>query len=138
MSRSHTHNDMLRAVVEGISMNLGVIFNIYKSQGHTFDEITVIGGGMKSPEWRQIMADTLNTNIVVPNYLEEATSMGAALAAGVGVGEYADFGAINKFIERTHTVRPIPENVAKYAKLYPVFEKAYAALLGVYDDLAAL
>ena len=138
LNKEHTHNDILRSVVEGVSMNLGVIMNLYRAQGKHFDEITVIGGGMKSAEWRQIMADMFDTDVVVPNYLEEATSMGAAIAAGVGVGEYADFSAIGKFIKREYINHPIRKNADKYKKLYPIFDKAYEGLTAAYDDLASL
>ena len=39
---------------------------------------------MKSKEWQQVMADVFDIDVVIPNVLEEATSMGAAVAGGVG------------------------------------------------------
>jgi len=46
--------DMLRAVLEGIAMNLGIIVNIFR--GHLpIAAMTVIGGGARSQVWRQIM-----------------------------------------------------------------------------------
>ncbi|MHC4253918.1 MAG: xylulokinase [Planctomycetota bacterium] len=82
--------DMLRAVLEGITMNLGIILEIFR--GHvTIDSMRVIGGGAKGDVWRQLLADVYGCPIEKLNYLEEATSMGAAVVGGVGVGVFEDF-----------------------------------------------
>ena len=51
----------------------------------------MIGGGAKGAVWRRIMADVYQAEILKPNYLEEATSMGAAIIGGVGCGVFKDF-----------------------------------------------
>ena len=135
LTLSHRHEDMLRAVVEGISMNLGYIVNIFR-QHVPIDAITVIGGGALSTVWQQIMADTYNAEIRIPNYLEEATSMGAAILGGIGAGLFPDFNVIDRFIKINKIVRPIPENVAKYKALMPIFDEAYFALCGVFKGLS--
>ena len=104
----------------------------------TFDKLTVIGGGVQSPQWRQIMADIFDLDVEVPNYLEEATSMGAAITAGVGVGAFPDFSAIHKFIRMDSLTHPIPENRAVYDALAPLFDKAYFALAPLYKELAGV
>ena len=137
LKREHTHSDILRSVIEGVSMNLAVIMNIFRLDSD-FKEMTVIGGGMKSKEWQQVMADVFDIDVVIPNVLEEATSMGAAVAAGVGVGAFEDFTAIDKFLKRDSVVKPIAENVEVYKKMYPIFNNSYNALVGVYKELADL
>jgi len=112
-----------------------VILNIFK-KARDFKELIVIGGGAKGPIWLQIMADIFNLEIVKPNYLEEATSMGAAITGGVGVGVFKDFDAIHKFLKTESRVQPIPENVEKYREITPLFEDCYESLVGVYDKLA--
>lgn len=133
----HTHGDMLRAVMEGITLNLGCIVDIFR--GHVpLESMTVIGGCAKNPIWQQMMADIYQTEIKIPNYLEEATSMGAAILAGIGSGLFPDFSVTDRFIHINKTVQPIPENVAKYKELMPVFDKAYHSLCSLYGDLATL
>ena len=92
----------------------------------------------KRQEWQQVMADVFDIDVVIPNVLEEATSMGAAVAAGVGVGAFEDFTAIDKFLKRDSVVKPIAENVEVYKKMYPIFNNSYNALVGVYKELADL
>lgn len=133
----HTHGDMLRSVMEGITMNLGLIVNIFRAHVPV-ESMTVIGGCAKNSIWQQMMADIYQTEIKIPNYLDEATSMGAAILAGIGSGLFNDFSVTDRFIRINKTVQPIPENVEKYKQLIPVFDKAYDSLKSLYTDLAAL
>ena len=133
----HTHGDMLRSVMEGITMNLGLIVNIFRAHVPV-ESMTVIGGCAKNPIWQQMMADIYQTEIKIPNYLDEATSMGAAILAGIGSGLFKDFSVTDRFIRINKTVQPIPENVEKYKRLIPVFDKAYGSLKSLYTDLAEL
>lgn len=127
--------EMLRAVMEGITLNLGFIVNIFR-QHVPIDQMTVIGGCAQNPVWRQMMADIYQAEIRVPNYLEEATSMGAAILAGIGAGVFKDFSVIDRFVRIEQTVQPIPENRAKYEAWMPVFDKAYHALYDMYTEIA--
>ena len=128
--------DMLRAVIEGVTMNLGIIVNIIR--GHVpINAITVIGGGARSPVWRQIMADVYGCPVQSLNFLEEATSMGAAVIAGVAAGLFPDFDVIHRFVRVDQTAAPNAENQRLYARLMPIFEKTYRSLVEVYDDLVA-
>ncbi|HEY3320515.1 MAG TPA: xylulokinase [Planctomycetota bacterium] len=129
--------DMLRAVMEGITMNLGYIVNIFR-QHVPIDCVTVIGGGAKSEIWRQMMADIYDAKIQSLNFLEEATSMGAAVIGGVGAGLFENFEVIERFIRVEHVAKPIADNQKRYRKLMPIQEKSYRALVDVYEDLAKL
>jgi len=137
LTLSHRHEDMLRAVVEGITMNLGYIVDIFR-QHVPIDAITVIGGGALSHVWPQIMADVYNAEIHIPNYLEEATSMGAAILGGIGAGIFPGFEVIDRFIRITKIVQPVPENAAVYKALTPLFDEAYFALCGTFKGLSDL
>jgi xylulokinase len=137
LTMEHKREDMLRSVLEGVTLNLNVILNVFKQHADIKDMI-VIGGGAKGKVWRQIMADVYNVNILKPNYLEEATSMGAAVTGGVGVGIFKDFNVINNFIRIDDVQEPISINNAKYNQLEPIFDECYYSLLNVYEKLAAL
>lgn len=137
LTLAHRHEDMLRAVMEGITLNLGYILHIFRSH-LPIDRLTVVGGGARNTIWQQMMADIYDAEIQVPNYLEEATSMGAAVLAGIGSGLFADFDVIDRFIRIQKTLYPIPENVAKYKALMQVFDQSYYALYDVYKELSIL
>ncbi|MDR3050186.1 MAG: FGGY-family carbohydrate kinase [Oscillospiraceae bacterium] len=130
-----TREDMTRAVLEGVGYNLKIILDVL--EGHApVSAITMIGGGAKGREWLQILADIWGKPLLVPRYLEEATSMGAAVAGGVAIGAYADYGAARRYNKIVDEVRPNPQNAALYAHLYRDFLLTYEQLIPVYERLA--
>ena len=78
------------------------------------DAITVIGGGAKGAVWRQMMADIYDCRIEKLNFLEEATSMGAAVIGGVAAGVFASFDVIERFVRVDDVTAPNPANQAVY------------------------
>lgn len=135
LKMENQRGDMLRAVLEGVTMNLNVILDILR-KSLPIDELLVIGGGAKGPVWCQMMADIYNAKITVPVLLEEATSMGAAMTGGVGVGIFKDFTEIDKMIEINHTVTPDPAAIKAYGPVKEAFEVCYEAMKPLYSYLA--
>ena len=97
----------------------------------------VMDGGAKGPVWRQMMADIYNAKITVPVQLEEATSMGAAVTGGVGVGIFKNFTAIDSMLEINSVVEPNPIAHAAYAPVKEAFEVFYEAMKPVYEYMAS-
>ena len=83
-----------------------------------------------------MLADVYGIPIHRLSILEEATSMGAALAGGVGVGFYPDFSQSMTMNPIHETLHPIKENQVAYQKFLPIFEAAYQSLVPVYQMLA--
>jgi xylulokinase len=136
LTLAHTRADLVRAVMEGITLNLGIIVDIFRS--HTpIPSITVIGGGAKGAAWRKIMADVYQAEIIRPNYLEEATSMGAAIIGGVGVGAFTDFDVADRFIQITDRVTPDPRNAPAYAHARSLFDESYDSLVHLFPKFGA-
>lgn len=129
---TNKREDLLRSVLEGVTFNLNLILDIYKTE-IKIDEVTFIGGGAKGEIWRQILADIFDTRILIPNYLEEATSIGAAVIGGVGVGALKGFEEINRFIRIINKVEPIKENQKTYKKSYQQFSDSYNSLVDVFE-----
>ncbi len=131
-------NDIFRSVLEGVSMNLDIILKVMQS-GMDISKILLIGGGAQGALWRQLLADIFGIPVTVPEYLEEATSMGAAIIGGVGCGEF-DFSAADRFCRITDTTYPIQANSAVYDRIKPIFDACYTALEsgGIFSSLAAL
>ncbi|MCK4682976.1 xylulokinase [Candidatus Bipolaricaulota bacterium] len=136
LTPNHKREHLTRAVLEGVVLNQRMILDALESQGAQVKEMCVIGGGAQSSLWRQIMADVYNKRILQPRLLQEATSLGAAIAGGVGVGLFKDFKAAEKMVQIVSTQDPNPEAHERYEKLYPVFKAAYSALVPIFEDLA--
>ena len=124
LTLAHTRADVLRAVMEGVTLNLSIILDIFRART-PITEITVIGGGAKGAVWRKIMADVYQADILKPNYLEEATSMGAAIIGGVGCGVFKDFDVADRFIQVTDRVSPDPAARRVYAEAKSLLNDSY-------------
>jgi len=133
----HRRADMIRAVLEGVTMNLRVILDAFRSQGTQIQAMRLIGGGARGRFWNQMMADLYGLPVHRLAILEEATSMGAALTGGVGVGLYPDFSMIERMNPVAEIIDPDPAAQVAYEQIYPIFEAAYQALVPVYDVMAA-
>ena len=115
-----------------------MILNAFLEQGATVDAIRVIGGGAKGRLWRQIMANIYNKPILRPTLLAEATSLGAAIAGGIGIGFFKDYSIAESLTPIIETLTPDPEIHKKYETLYPLFNELYETLVPMYDKLASI
>lgn len=132
----HSRADLFRAVLEGISLNLKIIMDAMTAQGVSIDAMRIIGGGAQGVFWNQLLADIYGVTVQRLAVLEEATSMGAAIAGGVGIGLYQDFSIVDTMNPVVSSAEPDREAHAQYQKLLAIFNKAYDALLPLYEDLA--
>ena len=136
MSVTTGKHDLSRAVLEGVGFNLRVILESMQRE-REMKELMLIGGGAKGQTWPRILSDIFQMPLKIPAYREEATSMGAAVCAGVGVGIYRDFSEAKRINAIVDTVMPREENRLRYDRLYEIFNHAYDALTGVYGELGA-
>lgn len=120
----HDQSDLIRSVMEGVAINLSVVLEILRKYCKLSNEMIIVGGGSKSKLWRQIFADTYNSNIIQTNIGQEAGSLGAAAIAAVGVGLWKDFSKIDEINQFNEVLKPIPENVDKYKKIIKIFKRA--------------
>ena len=72
----------------------------------------IIGGGARSPLWRQILADVFNLPLLRPRLLVQATSLGAAIAGAVGVGLLPDYASAAEWVQVEPGEEPRPENAS--------------------------
>lgn len=135
LKMENERKDLVRSVLEGVSMNLSIVLDIFQSNNQNIKEIVVIGGGARTNIWLSIMSDIYGVDILKPNYLEEASSMGAAVTAGVGVGIYKDFDVINKFLEIKSVYKPNIENNQIYSKLRTIFDDSYNSLIKIFSNI---
>jgi xylulokinase len=135
LTMSHSRAEMARAVLEGVAFNLKMILDALLEQGTAIQAMRLIGGGARSALWRQILADVYGLPILRPALLAEATSLGAAIAGGVGVGLFPDFSVAHELVQVEEAERPNTAAQARYAELYSLFQETYRALEPIYEQL---
>ena len=133
----HEKKDYVRAVIEGIAMNMELILKAYRKQAK-IETMNLTGGGAKGQIVAQILADVLGVRFRMPDCVEAATAIGAAVIAGVGVGVFDGFEEIRRFLKFEKQVEPNKENQQVYEKLKPVFDEAYTCMLPLYEQLSKL
>ena len=129
LSLAHRREHLVRAVLEGVAFALKDSLVRIQGLGASPEELRSVGGGMRSPLWRRIIASVLGVPLR-RLAVEEGAAYGAALLAGVGAGVYTDvYGAVRKAVRlRDEVERPDPELSAIYRPLYERFTHLYPAL----------
>ncbi|MEJ2412303.1 MAG: FGGY-family carbohydrate kinase [Anaerolineales bacterium] len=131
----HTRADLVRAGLEGIALNLGVVLQILKRFTSLSDEMVIVGGGSKSQLWRQIVADVFDMRIIKTNIGDDAGSLGAAALAAVGSGIWKDYSKIDGIHHIEDVREPIPAHVSSYLKLIEPFEMLRQSQAQIASDL---
>jgi xylulokinase len=134
----HNREDLVRACMEGIAMNLRLRLDVLKMHCSLQNEMLLVGGGSKSPLYRRIFADVYNMDIVKTNIDQDAAALGAVAVAAVGCGIWKDFGRIDEIHKTVETLRPDAENNMNYEKLLKVFDFAAVSLSEISDKLHGL
>lgn len=127
----HKREDYVRAVLEGVAMNLDIILAAYRRY-LDIDRLILTGGGAKGETVVKILADVLEAELVRPDHVEEATSIAAVMIAGIGCGVYQDFEEIHRFLAFPSAVKPDSAKKDIYSHRKKLFEDLYQAMIPLY------
>lgn len=128
LSFDKTRGHMIRAVLEGVAFSLEHNLRTAAETGICVDSLNAMGGASNSVLWTQIKADVTGKTIRVPSS-DTATTLGAAILAGVGCGLYGSYDeAVGRTIRITRVQEPNPQNKA-------VYDRAMERYLRLYEDL---
>jgi autoinducer 2 (AI-2) kinase len=110
--------------------------NLKKIQDFTgvkIEEIVFAGGASKGALWSQILADVTGCKVKIPK-VTEATALGAAMAAGVGVGIYSSIdNAASSLVEWEKEYLPNMENFELYKTIAKDWQEVYENQLTLVD-----
>ena len=134
----HGRADMVRAGMEGIALNLGAVLAVLRRFVPLSREMLIVGGGSKSPLWRQIFADVYGMDIVKTTVDQDAASLGAAAVAAVATGLWKDFSRVDSIHQVVSIEKPIAANAAVYKKMMPAFEHLRASQAALGDLLRSI
>lgn len=130
----HGLGHMARAVMEGVVFSLRDGLEIMRQLGLDIGEVRAIGGGARSPVWRQMQADIFGVPITTMR-VEEGPAFGAALLAGVGAGVYADTDQAVGAVATGATIEPNRDAMARYDELYGAYQGLYGSLRATFGML---
>ena len=118
----HDTGDLFRALFEGVAFAHLAHINRMRDAGVEFGRITISGGGAKSPLWPQMLADMLEAPVDVAAQ-PESGALGAAMAAAVGSGRFADLdAAAADMVQPATEVRPDVERAEIYRRRFALWQ----------------
>ena len=138
LTLGHTRADILRAVLEGIALNLRQSLDVLAETTEVAREMLLVGGGGKSAFWRQVFADCYERGIRQSSVEQDAGSLGAMACAAVGLGLWPGFERVREAHKIRSAFQPIEENARVYRRILPLFARAADMQADLGDALTAL
>jgi len=132
---NYTKENIARASLESAVYGMKIGLDRFRELGFDVREIRMIGGGAKSPVWRQMAADVLGVPVLIPEQAE-AAALGAALQAywmleGGGAGRLQ--GIINEHVSVDESESCVPD-----LELRAAYDEGYARYRSWLDALSPL
>jgi sugar (pentulose or hexulose) kinase len=128
-STNYTPANLAQASMEGATLGLRYGLNVLRQQGITPTDIRLVGGGAKSPLWRQMVADVFDCPVVCPES-SEAGAVGAALQAmwcyiNQKEGPFSIAELTDRYIALDESTRAVPDSstASRYAEIYQQYLK---------------
>lgn len=129
-----TRGHLIRAAMEGVAFSLRHNLETAREAGADVSVLRAMGGSANSLLWTQIKSDITGKPIVVPSS-DTATTLGAVILAGVGVGMYDSFEeAVRLTVKEQRFHEPNPANKAVYDRNYETYLKLYLQLKDIMHE----
>ncbi|MGD2040114.1 MAG: FGGY-family carbohydrate kinase [Anaerolineae bacterium] len=133
----HSRAHLYRAILEGVAYALREGKERTERRSHIdITELRVAGGGSQSDAALQLTADIFGLPTARP-HTYEASGLGAAIDAAVGLGLHTTFDtAVEEMTRLGEVFEPDPEAHAIYNALYSrVYKRMYAQLQPLYEEI---
>lgn len=128
ISARHSLAHFTRAMLEGVAFSIRDCMDAVESLGEPIVERRLLGGGARSPVWRQLLCDVLGRPLVKPAI--ESAAFGGALLAGIATGVFANWQeAIATCVQIEQVLEPDPAA----HEIYCAYFETYRAIT---SDLA--
>jgi xylulokinase len=128
-----TRYEILKAMLEGVTLEMKLNLSILAESGIQIKELRMIGGGAQSKTLTQLKADILNTPITTV-HTKEAGCLGTAMMAYAAVNESDIKDVIENWVQKEDIVEPDPKKVNIYEDKFRRYKEFYK-YIKEYSDL---
>ncbi|GAA3698357.1 xylulokinase [Arthrobacter ginkgonis] len=135
LTRMHRLGHLVRSVIEGAVLNMREILETLQDLGIACERIVASGGATREPFWLQTMADVFGREVVTLTGCTEGGAYGAAITAGVGVGNWESFDQAFTHLQVDSAYHPNPRNHEMYLRVFEAHRRLFADLTEVYKDV---
>ena len=127
-----------KAIMESNAYENRLNIEKLESIGIVIKKLVAIGGGAKSSKWLQIKSNVTGKKIVTLNN-KEAASLGAALLAGLAIGDFrSPENAVKATIHEKNVFTPDDKITAEYNKRYSIYKEIYSVNSDLLHKIAEL
>jgi len=131
----HKRWHIIRALMEGVILNLNIIKEALTDNGLNVKEIRVTGGGAKSKLWLQVLADI--TGIKVRRFKgEDAALLGSCILAMKALGERKSI-IMDEERYLDDPIYPNETNRSLYDKKFQIFKKLIKTLTPIWKEASS-
>ncbi len=135
LAKHHGQPHVVRAVLEGVALNLATALLAFAEAGSEIDSVDAIGGGARSDTWLQVLADVWGVPVRRRSIVEEANGLGAAVVGGVAVGIFPGFEVAPRFSAIQAEFAPDAGRHEQYVARHRLFVDSYRALEPIFNAL---
>jgi xylulokinase len=125
----HTRAHLFRAALEATAFGFRHHLDVFAELGREPTRIRVTNGGARSRLWPQVVADVVGKPL--EQLAAQGSELGAAFAAGMGVGAFDKWDEIERFVAVDGVVEPRVDDGPSYDDLYAAYRALYPALAPV-------
>lgn len=101
---AHGRPELYRSILEALSLTMASnLAGLQQATGTPLASVRIMGGGQRSPLWRQMMADATGLPLAVCT-VDEVSALGAAVQAMATTGAVGDVAATARAMSSTGTV----------------------------------
>jgi xylulokinase len=130
LTLGHGRSEIARAIMESCACLLRELLEPLVQRGSAVDSVRSLGGAARSDLWLQMKADMLQTPVERPA-CTEAASLGAAMLAATGTGQFASLAeASDAWYAPARSFDPDPELAAVYDDIFGRYAANCARLYG--------
>jgi xylulokinase len=116
---------MIRSVLEGVAFHMRWMLEAVEKKVPRQDLIRFTGGGARSAQWAQILADITGRKIEIIENADYAGPTGAAIVSGIALGKLESVRAVKKLLSVTRTYHPRDKHKDIYDRNFAVFKDLY-------------
>lgn len=129
LTHQHGPAELAKAVLEGVGYALADGMDVVHACGVTPESITLIGGGARSPWWRQMLADISGLQLDYRTGGDVGPALGAARLAQIAVNPDKPLSDLLPQLQLEQTHYPDADLHAVYLQRRETFRKLYQQLL---------
>ncbi|WP_416261354.1 xylulokinase [Gibbsiella quercinecans] len=129
LTHQHGPNDLARAVLEGVGFALADGMDVLHASGLQPTSIRLIGGGARSPYWRQMLADISGQRLEYRTGGDVGPALGAARLAQIALNPQRPLSELLPELPLEQVHQPDSERHARYAEQRVTFRELYRCLL---------